>query len=50
MKDTLAEIEQHLAWAASKVGTLQNLLVTAGVPVIGVLRPANSKQPVFRRL
>jgi hypothetical protein len=21
-----------------------------GVPVIGVLRPANSKQPVFRRL
>ena len=28
----------------------QDLLVTAGVPVIGVLRPASSKQPVFRRL
>ncbi|HEX2542189.1 MAG TPA: chain length determinant protein EpsF [Caldimonas sp.] len=33
-----------------RVRTPQDLLVTAGVPVIGVLRPANSKQPVFRRL
>jgi chain length determinant protein EpsF len=28
----------------------EDLLVMAGVPVIGVLRPAGSKQPVFRRL
>ena len=27
----------------------EDLLVMAGVPVIGVLRPANSKRPVFRR-
>ena len=33
-----------------RVRTPQDLLVTSGVPVIGVLRPANSKQPVFRRL
>jgi chain length determinant protein EpsF len=33
-----------------RVHTPQDLLVTAGVPVIGVLRPASSKQPVFRRL
>jgi chain length determinant protein EpsF len=28
----------------------EDLMVMAGVPVIGVLRPANSKRPVFRRL
>ena len=28
----------------------EDLIVTAGVPVIGVLRPAGSKRPVFRRL
>ncbi len=28
----------------------EDLIVVAGVPVIGVLRPANSKKPVFRRL
>ena len=28
----------------------EDLMVVPGVPVIGVLRPANSKQPVFRRL
>ncbi len=28
----------------------EDLLVMAGVPVIGVLRPAGSKRPVFRRL
>lgn len=28
----------------------EDLLVMAGVPVIGVLRPASSKRPVFRRL
>ena len=28
----------------------EDLLVMAGVPVIGVLRPANSKRPIFRRL
>ncbi len=28
----------------------QDLIVVSGVPVIGVLRPAGSKQPVFRRL
>lgn len=28
----------------------EDLLVAAGVPVIGVLRPAGSKRPVFRRL
>ncbi len=28
----------------------EDLVVTAGVPVIGVLRPAGSKQPVFRKL
>jgi chain length determinant protein EpsF len=28
----------------------EDLLVMAGVPVIGVLRPVGSKQPVFRRL
>jgi chain length determinant protein EpsF len=33
-----------------RVRSPQDLLVMAGVPVIGVLRPANSKRPVFRRL
>ena len=28
----------------------EDLIVTAGVPVIGVLRPAGSSRPVFRRL
>ncbi len=28
----------------------EDLIVAPGVPVIGVLRPANSKRPVFRRL
>ena len=28
----------------------EDLMVTAGVPVIGVLRPAGSSRPVFRRL
>lgn len=28
----------------------QDLLATPGVPVIGVLRPADSKQPIFRQL
>jgi chain length determinant protein EpsF len=28
----------------------EDLIVVAGVPVIGVLRPAGSKRPVFRRL
>ena len=28
----------------------QDLIVVAGVPVIGVLRPQGSKQPTFRRL
>ncbi|HET7793261.1 MAG TPA: chain length determinant protein EpsF [Rhizobacter sp.] len=28
----------------------EDLLVAAGVPVLGVLRPAGSKQPVFRQL
>jgi len=28
----------------------QDLLATAGVPVIGVLRPADSKRPIFRQL
>ena len=28
----------------------EDLLVVAGVPVLGVLRPADSKQPVFRQL
>ena len=28
----------------------QDLIVVSGVPVIGVLRPAGSKRPVFRRL
>ena len=28
----------------------EDLIVTAGVPVIGVLRPAGSTRPVFRRL
>ncbi|HEY2560096.1 MAG TPA: chain length determinant protein EpsF [Caldimonas sp.] len=28
----------------------QDLIVVAGVPVIGVLRPQGSKQPIFRRL
>jgi len=28
----------------------EDLIVMAGVPVIGVLRPAGSKRPVFRRL
>ncbi len=33
-----------------RVRAPQDLIVMAGVPVIGVLRPAGSKQPVFRRL
>jgi chain length determinant protein EpsF len=33
-----------------RVRVPQDLMVMHGVPVIGVLRPANSKQPVFRRL
>jgi len=33
-----------------RVRSPEDLLVMAGVPVIGVLRPANSKRPVFRRL
>jgi chain length determinant protein EpsF len=33
-----------------RVRAPQDLMVTAGVPVIGVLRPAGSKLPVFRRL
>ena len=33
-----------------RVRSPQDLLVMAGVPVIGVLRPAGSKQPVFRRM
>jgi succinoglycan biosynthesis transport protein ExoP len=28
----------------------EDLMVTAGVPVIGVLRPAGSSRPVFRKL
>ena len=28
----------------------EDLLVAAGVPVLGVLRPADSKRPVFRQL
>ena len=28
----------------------EDLLVTAGVPVIGVLRPAGSSRPVFRKM
>ena len=28
----------------------EDMIVAAGIPVIGVLRPANSKRPVFRRL
>ena len=33
-----------------RVRAPEDLLVVPGVPVIGVLRPANSKKPVFRRL
>jgi chain length determinant protein EpsF len=33
-----------------RVRVPEDLLVMAGVPVIGVLRPASSKRPVFRRL
>jgi chain length determinant protein EpsF len=33
-----------------RVRSPEDLLVMAGVPVIGVLRPANSRRPVFRRL
>ena len=33
-----------------RVRVPEDLLVMAGVPVIGVLRPANSKRPVFRRM
>lgn len=33
-----------------RVRAPHDLLVMAGVPVIGVLRPASSRQPVFRRL
>ncbi len=32
-----------------RVRTPQDLIVMAGVPVLGVLRPANSKRPIFRR-
>ena len=28
----------------------EDMIVMAGVPVIGVLRPAGSKRPVFRRM
>ena len=28
----------------------EDLIVTAGVPVIGVLRPAGSSRPVFRKM
>ena len=28
----------------------QDLLAIAGVPVIGVLRPGNSRQPIFRQM
>jgi chain length determinant protein EpsF len=33
-----------------RVRVPQDLIVVAGVPVIGVLRPQGSKQPIFRRL
>jgi chain length determinant protein EpsF len=33
-----------------RVRAPQDLIVVAGVPVIGVLRPQGSKQPIFRRL
>ena len=33
-----------------RVRVPQDLIVVSGVPVIGVLRPAGSKQPTFRRL
>ena len=33
-----------------RVRSPEDLMVMAGVPVIGVLRPAGSKRPVFRRL
>ena len=33
-----------------RVRVPEDLIVMAGVPVIGVLRPAGSKRPVFRRL
>ncbi|MDQ2736765.1 MAG: chain length determinant protein EpsF, partial [Pseudomonadota bacterium] len=33
-----------------RVRTPEDLIVMAGVPVIGILRPAGSRQPVFRRL
>jgi len=41
-----------LAWEAvdRRVRRPEDLIVTAGVPVIGVLRPAGSSRPVFRRL
>jgi chain length determinant protein EpsF len=41
-----------LAWELldRRVRDPEDLMVLAGVPVIGVLRPENSKRPVFRRL
>jgi len=33
-----------------RVRAPQDLIVVSGVPVIGVLRPQGSKQPIFRRL
>ena len=33
-----------------RVRAPEDLMVMAGVPVLGVLRPENSKRPVFRRL
>src|ERR1019366_5193681 len=39
-----------LGMRARRVGLPEALLFMAGVPVIGVLRPVGSKQPVFRRL
>jgi capsular polysaccharide biosynthesis protein len=33
-----------------RVRSPEDMMELAGVPVIGVLRPVNSKQPVFRRL
>ena len=33
-----------------RIRVLEDMMVAAGIPVIGVLRPAGSKRPVFRRL
>ena len=45
-----AAVALGLELLSRKVRGMEDLMVLQGVPVIGILRPAASKRPVFRQL